>query len=137
MSLTSKLPTAPPPSNMLLAKSKKERKIAKKRAEKIATLQSLDSEIRIPISEQTIDLPFTTSNESPFTRVVSAVGGVGDSRSRSKGGMKMKSSTVEIGSEVQVGADEAVAARLEVKREMRKKSRAAIKEKNFLSTLGR
>lgn len=49
----------------------------------------------------------------------------------------MKPSTVEIGSEVQVGADEAVAARLEVRREMRKKSRAAIKEKNFLSTLGR
>lgn len=49
----------------------------------------------------------------------------------------MRPSTVEIGGEVQVSADEAVAARMEVRREMRKKSRAAIKEKNFLSTLGR
>lgn len=51
--------------------------------------------------------------------------------------MAVKPSTVEIGGEVQVGPDEAVAARLEVRKEMRKKSRAAIKEKNFLSTLGR
>lgn len=58
-------------------------------------------------------------------------------RSRTKAGAwAAKPSTVEIGKEVQVGADEAVAARLEVRREMRKKSRAAIKEKNFLSTLG-
>lgn len=59
-------------------------------------------------------------------------------RSRMKGGARaMKPSTVVIGGDVQVGADEAVAGRLEVKKEMRKKSRAAIKEKNFLSTLGR
>lgn len=49
----------------------------------------------------------------------------------------MRPSTVEIGGEVQVSAEEALSARLEVKREMRKKSRAAIKERNFLSTLGR
>lgn len=104
----------------------------------MAALQSLDSEIRIPISEQTIDLPFTTSTEHQFTRVVSTVGGVGEPRSRAKGGaIAVKPSTVEIGGEVQVGPDEAVAARLEVRKEMRKKSRAAIKEKNFLSTLGR
>lgn len=125
------------------AKSKKERKIAKKRAEKLAAQQSPDSEIRIPISEQTIDLPFTTSPEHPFKRVVSAVGGVGmnlksDLPSGAKVGAKaMKPTMVEIGGEVQVSAEEALAARMEVRREMRRKSRAAIKEKNFLSTLGR
>lgn len=125
------------------AKSKKERKIAKKRAEKLAAQQSPDSEIRIPISEQTIDLPFTTSLEYPFKRVVSAVGGVGmdlksDLPPGAKMGVKaMKPTMVEIGGEVQVSAEEALAARMEVRREMRRKSRAAIKEKNFLSTLGR
>ncbi|KAH8149710.1 uncharacterized protein LAJ45_06341 [Morchella importuna] len=123
----------------LYSKSKKERKIAKKRAEKVAALQSLNSEIRIPITEQTIDLPFTTSPNHPFTRVVAAVGGVGENIPGAKPGLSkaMRPSTVEIGGEVQVSAEEALAARLEVKREMRKKSRAAIKEKNFLSTLGR
>lgn len=126
-----------------IAKSKKERRIAKKRAEKLAAQKAQDPEIRIPIHEQTIDLPFTTSPAHPFKRVVAAVGGVGENlKSQLPSGVKvgvkgMRPSMVEIGGDVQVSAEESVAARLEVRKEMRKKSRAAIKEKNFLSTLGR
>ncbi|KAF8533522.1 mitochondrial ribosomal protein L37-domain-containing protein [Trichophaea hybrida] len=133
----------------LYSKSKKARSLAKKQAAKRAALDALDPEKKVPINEQTIDLPFATvsnadygpATRTPFSKVVAAVGGVGKNlgADKSTGGTKVKvrPTTVAIGSEgeLQVTAEEAALARLELKKAMRKKGRAKIKEANFLAQM--
>lgn len=94
-------------------------------------------------------MPFTTVTDAnygpvtraPFAKVVAAIGGVGKNLGvdKSTGGTKVKvrPTTVVIGSEgeLQVTAEEAAMARQEVKKAMRKKGRAKIKEGNFLAQM--
>lgn len=109
----------------LIAKSKKARRIAARRAAKLAS-QGLTEEQHIPIHQQTIDLPFAASGLTE-PHVVAAVGGLG------KG-----DGVVIVGGEgglEEVTFEQAQRARLEVRRQKRKQNRAAIKEKNFLGGL--
>lgn len=109
----------------------------------------LNPEKRVPLSEQTVDLPFATVTDSkygpatsaPITRVVAAIGGVGEglgSEIVSRGQkIKLRQTTVAIGSEgqLQVTQGQAAQARRVLKQEMRKKGRAKIKEGNFLAQM--
>ena len=109
----------------------------------------LNPEKRVPVSEQTIDLPFATvtdakygpATSAPITRVVAAVGGVGEGLSSEIGRrgqkIKLRQTTVAIGSEgqLQVTQEQAAQARQELKKEMRKRGRAKIKEGNFLAQM--
>ncbi|KAF8475965.1 mitochondrial ribosomal protein L37-domain-containing protein [Kalaharituber pfeilii] len=108
----------------LYSKSKKERRLAAKRAAKLAALAG-DAEQHVPINEQTIDLPFAISN--PYEpHVVAAVGGIG------------KGPTVTVGGEdgiQEITMEQALRARVEVRKLKRMKNRAAIKERNFLGGL--
>lgn len=111
----------------------------------------------MPVTEQTIDLPYATTTrlpglseedqppifKSPLRKMVATMGGVGDVVVPSQtpagraGAMPMRPSVVEIGgdSEIEVDAVMAARARRELRHEMRKKNRAAIKERNFLSQM--
>jgi len=133
----------------LYSKSKKARALAKKRASRLAAMEAMNPEKKVPIEEQTVDLPFATVGDptygpvavSPIKRTVAAIGGVGHNLpgERAKTGLKGRSkpTTVEIGgeAEVQVTPEQAEQARKEVKKAMRKKGRAKIKEDNFLSQM--
>ncbi|KAL7275111.1 hypothetical protein RUND412_001967 [Rhizina undulata] len=129
----------------LYSKSKKARRIAAKRAAKVAAIDALDTEIRVPIDEQTLDLPFattssSTSSRSQIRKVVSAVGPVASSvKTHAPAGRKgvsaKKPTTVEIGGDVHVTYEEAQKARQTVKHERRRKGRAGIKEHNYLSSM--
>lgn len=108
------------------AKSQKERRIAAQHAAKLAE-QGASTEKKIPILEQTVDLPFVISGATKH-HVVSAVGGIG----------KGEESTVTIGGEhgiFEITIEQAMKARYEVKKEKRERNRAAIKERNFLGRL--
>lgn len=132
-----------------LAKSKKSRTIAKKRAARLAALAALDPEVKVPIEEQTIDLPFATVSNAAYgpatraaiTRTVAAVGGIGSEITEKVTGkgqkLSVKATTVEIGRDaaVQVTTMDAANARIEVKKAMRKKGRSKIKEGNFLAQM--
>lgn len=130
----------------LYSKSKKSRALAKKRAAKLAALEASNPEKKVPINEQTVDLPFATvsnpkygpSTVAPLRKVVATVGNVWQ-QPAAKSGMKGKTkpTTVEIGgdAEIQVTEKEAALARAEVKKAMRSKGRAAIKEGNFLAQM--
>lgn len=128
------------------AKSKKARQLAKKRAAKVAALEALDPEKKVPIHEQTIDLPFATvldpmhggpTTPAPITRTVAAVGGVTARLGTGKTKLKVVPTTVTIGGkgDVQVSVVEAATARQEIKKALRKKGRAKIKEGNFLAQM--
>ncbi|KAI5857816.1 mitochondrial ribosomal protein L37-domain-containing protein [Tricharina praecox] len=130
----------------LYSKSKKARSLAKKRAARMAALEALDPEKKVPIHEQTIDLPFTTIMDplhggpaapSPLTRTVAAVGGVTARLGAGKTKLKIVPTTVTIGGEgnFQVTGVEAAMARQEIKKALRKKGRANIKEGNFLAQM--
>ena len=86
-------------------------------------------------------ISLTVPPETPFTRVVSAIAGVGQSLPSqippgAKPGSKgVRPSTVEIGKDVQVTPLEAHNARLAIRKALRKKQRKEILERNFLSTL--
>jgi hypothetical protein len=111
-------------------------------------MEAMNPEKKVPIEEQTVDLPFATVGDPaygptampPIKRTVAAIGGVGHNLpgERAKAGLKKnKPTTVEIGggAEVQVTPEQAEQARKEVKKAMRKKGRAKIKEDNFLSQM--
>ncbi|KAA8894049.1 mitochondrial ribosomal protein L37-domain-containing protein [Sphaerosporella brunnea] len=125
----------------LYSKSKKARQLAKKRAAKLAAMAALNPEKKIPIHEQTIDLPFATVTNpaygpdvvAPLTRTVAATGSVVSKL----GKVKVVPSTVAIGNEgdLQVTPDEAAKARMEVRKALRQKGRAMIKEANFLAQM--
>ncbi|KAI5796431.1 mitochondrial ribosomal protein L37-domain-containing protein [Geopyxis carbonaria] len=136
----------------IYSKSKKARRIAKKRADKLAALAGANPEKKVPIDEQTVDIPFTTVSDgrhgpsavAPIKRVVAAIGGVGhglasETPAGAKAGLmgRKRPTTVEVGhgAEAQVTAELAAAARGEVKKAMRKKGRAKIKENNFLAQM--
>ncbi|KAF8428996.1 mitochondrial ribosomal protein L37-domain-containing protein [Tirmania nivea] len=109
----------------LYSKSKKARRIAARRAAKLAS-QGLTEEQHIPIHQQTIDLPFATSGLSE-PHAVAAIGGLGNG-----------DGAVIVGGEdglAEVTFEQAQRARQEIKRQKRKQNRAAIKEKNFLGRL--
>ena len=111
---------------LIAAKSQKERRIAARHAAKLAE-QGASKEEKIPILEQTVDLPFVISGATK-PHVVAAVGGIG----------KAEESTITIGGEhgiPEITIEQAMKARYEVKKEKRGRNRAAIKEKNFLGRL--
>lgn len=111
---------------LFVAKSQKERRIAARHAAKLAE-QGASMEEKIPILEQTVDLPFVISGATK-PHVVAAVGGIGNA----------EESTVTIGGEhgiPEITIEQAMKARYEVKKEKRGRNRAAIKEKNFLGRL--
>jgi hypothetical protein len=70
---------------------------------------------------------------APITKTVAAVGGVVNKL----GKVKVAPSTVTIGAgaELQVTAEDAAKARQEVRKALRKKGRAKIKEANFLAQM--
>lgn len=112
----------------------------------MAALEALDPEKKVPIHEQTIDLPFATimdpmyggpTTPAPITRTVAAVGGVTAKLGLGKSKLKVVPTTVTIGSEgdAQVTVVEAAMARQEMRKALRKKGRAKIKEGNFLAQM--
>lgn len=110
------------------AKSKKARRIAKKRADKLALLAAKNPEVKVPIEEQTLDLPFVTG-AGEFSRTVSAVGPLVQ---KADG----KTTVVVGGADGVVVSDlEARAGRDELKKALRKKGRKDIKEGNYLSQM--
>ncbi|KAI5809935.1 mitochondrial ribosomal protein L37-domain-containing protein [Peziza echinospora] len=105
------------------SKSKKERRMATKRAAKLALKLGAQEE-RIPVDEQTLDVPFAVSN--PLTpHVISAVGGLSSEP------------TIVVGADGlnEITFIQAEQARKEIKKEKRSKNRASIKERNFLGGL--
>lgn len=120
------------PNTALTAKSKKSRRLAKKRAAKLALLEAANPDVKVPLAEQTLDLPFAThdgTRGSPYTKSVSAVGPLAKV---SKG---LSTVTIGEGVGVSVSIEEAAEARKEVKKEMRGRSRKGIKSRNFLQTM--
>ncbi|CUS07198.1 unnamed protein product [Tuber aestivum] len=129
------------------SKSKKQRDLAKKQAEKVARTEARNKEARIPPHHQSIDLPFATVPEptapnsitrpaaEPFVRVVSVMGGLINKLPAAPGTRGLRPAAVEIGKDVHVTPLEAHKARLEIRTALRKAQRKGIREKNFLSTL--
>ncbi|PWW76914.1 hypothetical protein C7212DRAFT_319073 [Tuber magnatum] len=129
------------------SKSKKQRDLAKKQAEKVARKKASNRDVRVPPHQQSIDLPFATVPEptapssivgpvaEPFVRVVSAMGALTDKLSAIPGTRGSRPATVEIGKDVHVTPLEATEARLEIRTALRHAQRKGIREKNFLSTL--
>jgi hypothetical protein len=70
---------------------------------------------------------------APFTKTVSAVGSV----VKKLGKVKVAPSTITIGgnAELQITAEDAAKARQEVRKALRQKGRAKIKEANFLAQM--
>jgi len=134
-------------TNFLLAKSKKQRDLARKQAASVARMEARNKDVRIPPHQQSIDLPFATVPDptapstviqptgEPFARVVSPIGGLSDKIPAAPGARGSKSTMVEIGKDVHVTPLEAQEARLEIRTGLRKAQRKSIREKNFLSTL--
>ncbi|KAI5782216.1 mitochondrial ribosomal protein L37-domain-containing protein [Pyronema domesticum] len=127
----------------LYSKSKKARQLAKRAIAKREAEEAANPVKKIPIEEQTIDLPFATITNTafepavttPLTKTVSTVGPVGDSLGDKKAKTKPAFVSIGAGGAVQVTAEEAASARAEVKRALRAKGRAKIKEGNFLSQM--
>ncbi|PUU82932.1 mitochondrial ribosomal protein L37-domain-containing protein [Tuber borchii] len=129
------------------SKSKKQRDLARKRAESVARMEARNKDVRIPPHQQSIDLPFATVPDptapstivrptgEPFVRVVSPIGGLSDKIPAAPGARGSKPAMVEIGKDLHVTPLEAQAARLEIRTGLRKAQRKGIREKNFLSTL--
>jgi len=134
-------------TNFLLAKSKKQRSLARKQAETVARKEARNKDVRIPPHQQSIDLPFATVPDptapsavirptgEPFVRVVSPIGGLIDKIPAAPGVKGLKPAMVEIGKDIHVTPLEAQEARREIRTGLRKAQRKGIREKNFLSTL--
>lgn len=125
-----------PPFPPLTAKSKKARQLAAKTARRLAKLGP--TEQPIPLDEQTLDLPYATTAPAapaPSARhLVSAAGPVRPADGSPEAQAVNK--VVEIGEGArEVSPEEADRAREAVRRERRKKSRAGIKERNFLQAM--
>ncbi|TGZ84173.1 hypothetical protein EX30DRAFT_393691 [Ascodesmis nigricans] len=121
----------------LYSKSKKARRAAKKRAAALEAEEAANPDKKVPLIEQTLDLPFATTDghrAAPIRRIVSAVGPL---EGKSGG-----HSTLNIGRQegaqekvFDVSTAEAEEVRRELKRDLRRKSRAGIKEANFISQM--
>ncbi|KAI5819339.1 mitochondrial ribosomal protein L37-domain-containing protein [Pyronema omphalodes] len=126
----------------LYSKSKKARQLAKRAIARREAEEAANPVKKVPIEEQTIDLPFATVTNTayepavttPLTKTVATIGPVGDALDKKT---KAKPALVSIGAggDVQVTAEEAAFARAEVKKALRAKGRAKIKEGNFLSQM--
>jgi len=97
--------------------------VATKRAAKLALKLGAQEE-RIPVDEQTLDVPFAVSNP-PTPHVISAVGGLSSEP------------TIVVGTDGlnEITFIQAEEARKAIKKEKRSKNRASIKERNFLGGL--
>lgn len=110
---------------ILTAKSKKARRIAARRAAKLAS-QGFSEEKPIPLHEQTIDLPFATTG-LPKPHTVAAIGIEGS-----------RDGTAIVGGEEglsEITVEQAFNARATIRKLKREQNRAALKENNFLGGL--
>ncbi len=120
-----------------IAKSAKQRRLAKKRAAKLAALEGANPVKKVPLHEQTVDLPYTTNENTAVKRTVASVGLNLPPTMQGEKVAALKPAVVTIGgeSDIHVSPQEAAEARGHLKKELRKKARASIKEKNFLGQL--